>query len=84
MVIHDQWNHLDGLIKISFKAISGLSAKVPQKIAACELIAALGENLKEAAELVVPTYQVRSRILFQPVIGRHYQDAGHARLGEAD
>lgn len=58
IVINDQWNHLDGLIKVCFKAISGQAAKLPQKIAACDLIAALGEHLRDAAELVVPTYQV--------------------------
>ena len=57
MVVSNQWNHLDGIVKICIRAMDPLS-KVVQKTAACDLINVLGEKLKEAAEHVVPTYQV--------------------------
>lgn len=57
IVVSNQWNHLDGLFKACFKAMAP-SARVPQKVAACELIAYLGESLREAAEHVVLAYQV--------------------------
>ena len=58
IVISNQWNHLDGLMKTCFKALLA-NSKLPQKIAACEMIACLGERLKDAAEHVVPAYHVR-------------------------
>lgn len=48
---------MDGLVKLLIKATGQLS-KMPQKKAACDLIACLGSNLKVAAEHVVPIYQV--------------------------
>lgn len=47
---------MDGLVKLCMRATGQLS-KVPQKKAACDLIAALGNNLRLAAEHVVPVYQ---------------------------
>ncbi len=57
VVVSDQWNHMDGIVKICIRAMDPLS-KVAQKTAACDLINVLGEKLKEAAEHVVPAYQV--------------------------
>jgi hypothetical protein len=34
------------------------NSRLPQKVAACELLTCLGERLREAAEHVVPAYQV--------------------------
>lgn len=56
-MVSDQWNHMDGIVKICIRAMDPLS-KVAQKTAACDLINVLGEKLKEAAEHVVPAYQV--------------------------
>ena len=57
IAVSPHWNHLDGLFKAAFKAMAP-NTRVPQKVAACELIQCLGENLREAAEHVVPAYQV--------------------------
>jgi hypothetical protein len=57
VAVSTQWNHLDGLFKVAFKAMQP-STRIAQKVAACELVATLGERLREAAEHVVPAYQV--------------------------
>jgi hypothetical protein len=57
VAVSTQWNHLDGLFKVAFKAMQP-GTRIPQKVAACELITVLGERLREAAEHVVPAYQV--------------------------
>ena len=57
MVVSDNWNHMDGIVKICIRAMDPMS-KVAQKTAACDLIAVIGERLREAAEHVVPAYQV--------------------------
>lgn len=57
VVVSNQWNHMDGIVKICIRAMDPLS-KVAQKTAACDLIHVLGEKLKEAAEHIVPAYQV--------------------------
>jgi hypothetical protein len=54
-----QWNHMDGIVNICIRAMDPLS-KVAQKAAACDLIATLATRLKEAAEHVVPAYQVKA------------------------
>ena len=58
IVVSSTSNHLDGLLKVAFKAMQP-TARQPQKIAACELLSCLGDQLREAAEHVVPAYQVR-------------------------
>ena len=57
VLVSDGWDHLDGLIKICIRA-TGATSKIAQKKGACDLIATLGENLKLAAEHVVPSYEV--------------------------
>lgn len=59
VIVSETYNHLDGLVKICHKATGPLS-KPPQKRAAYELIAVLGENLQVAAESVVPAFYVSS------------------------
>jgi len=61
VVVSDHYDHMDGIVKLCLRA-TGPLAKVPQKKAACDLIACLGENLKLAAEHVVPVYQVKTLI----------------------
>ena len=53
VILSETYDHLDGLIKLCTKA-TGPTSKAPQKKAACDLIATLGEHLKMAAENVVP------------------------------
>lgn len=66
----DQWNHLDGLVKICITRAMDPLSKVAQKTAACDLIQLLGERLKEAAEHVVPAYQVSISSLIMVVCSR--------------
>lgn len=60
VVVSETYNHLDGLVKLCHKATGPLS-KPPQKRAAYDLIAVLGENLQVAAESVVPAFYVSPR-----------------------
>ena len=59
IIVSDQYDHMDGVIKLCMRATGPLS-KVPQKKAACDLLACLGENLKVAAEHAVPAYHVKT------------------------
>ena len=52
---------MDGIVKICIRAMDPMS-KVAQKSAGCDLIAIIGDSLKEAAEHIVPAYQVFEKL----------------------
>ncbi len=57
VAVSEQWNHMNGLVRLCTKATGPLS-KASQKRAAYDLIAVLGESLQVAAEHVVPAFAV--------------------------
>lgn len=51
---------VDGLVNLCVKVINTQANAVFHKKAACDLLTILGENLKDFADTIVPTYQVLS------------------------
>ncbi|MFN9909813.1 MAG: hypothetical protein ACK56F_27465, partial [bacterium] len=57
----EKYDHLDKIVNLFIRA-TGPKSKIGQKKAACDLIAVLGEQLKEVAEHVMPTYHVSKKV----------------------
>lgn len=56
IIVSDDCDFMAGIIKLLLRA-TGSTAKPPQKKSACDVIKVLGDNLRIAAEHVVPIYQ---------------------------